>query len=644
MAPSAEPRDKILPEADDPVRMARDALVRQLERAAEAGLLDLAPDAAEGAQALTEARPEPEPLDAPLPDVALLPRLTPAPTGAGRSVLSPGAAKSEPSEMSTAEVAVPPAAAPAKAPDLEAAAASLLAHLTAREPVAEPPVPDAAKESCVEEIALDVRLWPQASGDLAGALGQMRRALYTESDELDPDAVRDLARLYITVGFGREAAVLLESAGLTARPEPLHDLSMLVEGRSPGAGAPILAADGCGGRVLMWRAVAGAEPLDRNEPSWPMIQENLMELPPRLRRLVGQELARQALLSDRPGAARELIDLLDRTPGDAPQMETRVRAALAISRGEAEFALTLIAPEIERRASPDPETLLLHARATLAAGTVPDTTVMTMLDTAIPGYDSVAPVGRALRLVRAQLEAAAGRPSAALDMVQQVLTASGGTNPDALETGRHILQDLPPEARSGPLGARLILAHRNLLTDGAESQTLRLAYASALIEGGLPNAALTLLATPRVLQDRKTRLIAAQAHMSLGEDDQVFRLLDGLKGSSAARLRSAIYWRAGDMAAAHGELAALAESDGERNVAALLAGEWDALDVDAVAEFYAPLAAYAAEQAQTAALSGEVAGGEDRTASSLPTLIAAQNALAEARRLREAFTVAGPES
>ena len=84
--------------------------------------------------------------------------------------------------------------------------------------------------------------------------------------------------------------VSLDSAGLAEQPEPLHDLSMLVEGRPPAPDGAILAAAGCAGRVVMWRAVAGVESLDSDAPAWPAIRAGLMELPPRLRRVVGQEL------------------------------------------------------------------------------------------------------------------------------------------------------------------------------------------------------------------------------------------------------------------------------------------------------------------------------------------------------------------
>lgn len=653
---AADADEATLPPADDPVRLARDALVRQLERAAAEGLVEFAPDATEAARALTAVRSEPQPLDERLLKPALLPRLTPAPVDGDPRLLNPSAAApipelnvvdEEPAEPVFAESSAPPPDAGVQsmpeAADPGAAAESMLAHLIAREPVAAPRT-SAKSRACLSDATLDVRRWPQADGDLAGALGEKRRALYTDSGDLAPDAVRDLARLYITVGFGREAALLLETTGLASGAEPLHDLSMLVEGRPAAVSGPILAAEGCTGRVQMWRAVAGAEPLDSDAPAWTTIREGLMELPPRLRRLVGQELARQALLGDRPSTARAVIDLLDRTPGAEPDIETRVRAALAVARGEAEYALTLIAPEIEGHASPDPEALLLHARATLAAGTAPDPAVMTMLDTAIPGYDAGAPVGRALQLVRARLEFASGHPAGALDMVQKVLAASGGTNPDAIETGREILAGLPADLRSGPVGAQLILAHGNLLDKGAESRALRLSYADALIQGGLPNAALKLLSTPRVLQDREMRLVAAQAQMMLGEDDEVFRLLDGLKGPAEARMRATIYRRAGDMAAAHAELATLEGADADRNATALLAREWDRLNAEVVAPPYAPLAAYAAAEADPGSGTGEGAAAEAAAATHLPTLDAAYAALAEARRLREAFGVAGPES
>ena len=122
----------------------------------------------------------------------------------------------------------------------------------ARAQAAEAAVPAA----CIPDDRLDVGGWSNGLA-LAAQLPPLRRQLVGEFDQPRPQAVRDLARLYIHFGFGAEAEAVLASFAAAELEDRalLVDLARAVEGRPADPGRP---ARGRGPLPRPPRALAGA--------------------------------------------------------------------------------------------------------------------------------------------------------------------------------------------------------------------------------------------------------------------------------------------------------------------------------------------------------------------------------------------------
>lgn len=548
------------PLAEDPVIAARRALVQQLDRAVAQGLLSLAPVVDTIDPALTETAILADDPIATLPSPVLAPSLT-----ASTKPAVPAAADLQPDPV----------------PNPSSEHISVRQGLTSRTPEAVPTTQAAATpKTCQIEGPLNTTQWPKVQGDVTALIGQYRLALVDPSGAVDPSAVARLAQFYIALGFGREAEALLRSVEPQfAQTALLSDLARVVEGRAVAAAGPLVQAQGCTGRSLLWRAAAGLDTVTPEDDEWTTLTTTLMDLPPVMRRLLGQNLARAALQQGQAKAARAITELLDRTPGPQTQAEIRLRAALALAGGAADAALAQTTPLLARATNPDPETLLIHARALIAQGSPADADALTALDTSIGVLSERDPMGELLRLARAELFALGGQPLAGL----AVLRALPG---DTLEArarirgvGRNILANLDPAARATTLGVEAILQSETFLTNDAESRALRLDYAQALIEGGLPNAALTVLNTPPgQLPDRPMRMAAAAAHMAQAAYPSVLSTLEGLTGPQVDTLRAQALFRSGDILAAYRVIESRTPpSMAEREKLALLSGQWDAL-------------------------------------------------------------------
>lgn len=477
--------------APDAVLQAREQLLAQLERAAEEGLLTLAPEV------LTETPPQitsPETAD----------------TGAPRI----------PAEATL------PAFVAELAPDLGA-------HLSVRDPALEsrpePQVADVAIR-CVNDNALNIASWEQP-GPFVSALGAYRRRLVDASGAIQDEVIEDLARLYISVGFGREAGALLSRIRPTSDTAGiLADMARILDGGAPNG--PIRDSAECSGRVDLWRYAAGL-PVGAIGSEGNDLLSSLEELPGVPRKILAATVVRQALAQNRPDLARDVLELLDRTPESGGPAEATVRAAVALDAGDAEKALAVIAPYLDGVPTPAPDLLLVQAQAMLSTGDPVPEAILSAMDQAIAVMPDQTGLARQMRLARISAEAARGRPVEALRALRQI----GVGDPASQEVGLKILENLSDDARDDMAGIVSALENRDLL-NGHAAEKVRLAYADTLTKGGLPNAVETLLLAKNGIPDAETSLAIARARMRTSDPTGALALLSEVSGAEAATIRA----------------------------------------------------------------------------------------------------------
>lgn len=141
---------------------------------------------------------------------------------------------------------------------------------------------------CFPDSEVDLAAWGDTT-DIS-TIGKLRHAAYGENGEITPDGAKDLARFYIALGFGAEAAVAARFMESGSQRDLLLALAEIVDHRA--SAAPIL--DGqiyCRGQVALWAALA--RPIRRNEvpDSIDVILSTFSALSPHLRAHFGPVLA-----------------------------------------------------------------------------------------------------------------------------------------------------------------------------------------------------------------------------------------------------------------------------------------------------------------------------------------------------------------
>jgi len=343
--PARDGQDRVAGDPAPGLVAARDRLIRQLERAADAGLITLAPapdapperDAAPAAAQHSQSAEDPAPREAPrgAPDAA--PAITAEPDpdasdriappdpripGVGmaraRRLSEPEARTSDPGEARERRTAGPPRGI-ARAED---------------NPVC---YPDSAFE-------LPGRMGPAA---LSRRVGMLRRHLIGEFDRPNRAAAVALARLYLAHRMGAEARLALASFAPAASATPLlATLSHLVDGAAPPPGHALSRSD-CRGRHRLWHALARAL---AGKPAQAVAAAQtagraLERMDPGLRAPVATALGHAAAEIEDWTAAHRFAALVERSrlPGrPARPDEALLQARLARRDGDAERAAALL--------------------------------------------------------------------------------------------------------------------------------------------------------------------------------------------------------------------------------------------------------------------------------------------------------------
>ncbi|NDW32021.1 hypothetical protein [Salipiger sp. PrR007] len=198
------------------------------------------------------------------------------------------------------------------------------------------------QRACVEDRRLDLPGWFGEEGEAAAVarLGALRSRLLGEFDRIDTQVQRDLARLYISLGFGAEARALLRLENDI--PDPvLMTLATLTEGGADPAGV-FAGQSECPGRAALW-AVLGARGLpDTAQIAVPAIMATFEELPLGLRRILGPRLSERLAEEGEFDAARNVLSRLARALGRVTEEMQLAAARIARATGATAEAETLL--------------------------------------------------------------------------------------------------------------------------------------------------------------------------------------------------------------------------------------------------------------------------------------------------------------
>ncbi|QHQ36810.1 tetratricopeptide repeat protein [Algicella marina] len=664
----SDDQDMAEPITDSPqiaaLEAARESLVTQLNRAAEEGLLDLADPPApeffvpttpnvttrEEAHADLEMMPanqDGSPIsDQDLPQV----KAEPSEREKQKSALAPpgpGHAKAE-------KVATEPAESSAKrnpqpemvpTPPTGSAGAPVnpddqMEIRTPIQDVAEENRQRAAARACPNDAVLDVRSW-QAETAVSEEIGRLRRLMVSDYGTLDAAVVRDLARFYISLGFGREAEYVTRLLPSPSAEEAdlLMEIARIIEGRPHTDDGVLAKGADCHGRFTLWRAVAGLEHLEPGEDRTEAIIGAFAELPAGLRRLAGAEIIRHALANDGAEHAELITRILDRTPGEQSASEKVVRAQVTAELGQAAKAVanldlspTEAGAEAERL-----NVMMLRARSHIESGNTVSEELIADFESLRRQYRGTASATD-IDLTLARLEFLSRHPDRGFKRLRAIVDANPDQAEELRQIGRDGLHFLDEEMMRPSEYLSLVLANADMLDGGAESLALRNALVRKLMDMSLPNAALDLLEAEPVLPRKADRLLHAEALIDTGRAADALSVLDGVSDQAAARLRADAYLQLGALESAYASLEPLPEEDRDRNTLALLTRDGAGVSEIGLDQALAPLSAALFYTDDAAAAT--VPTSESDAADALLTLAKMQRQLRESSMLREALNSA----
>jgi hypothetical protein len=404
-------------------------------------------------------------------------------------------------------------------------AAPAAANLRLRLPGEEAWLPrEAPPESdCPEDAAFDAAGWGPGDSGAAEAISALRLALSEDIDAVDEDTALQLARLYISLGFGAEARAVLDAMA-PRHPETarLSAMAHLVDGEPAPRGSLDRLAE-CPGRAQLWVALATGTATESEA-----VMVAVSELPLALRRHV----------------APRLIDIF-LSAGDAATAGA-IRAAIDRAAGPhgAPFDLAAAQIDMEREAPASLRTI-----RELASDTTPssDDALTVLLEVAHERGEAVDPASIALAETRA--DDLQGTPAGA--RLQTGLIRALLRMGDFGEAATRLTSDgVPAEATAtlaaeffsalserGPDEAVLIHAAglRDTLSGLVRDNTAGAALASRLLDLDLPLLARDYL--PDVPADAATAALTARLHLQTGDPAAALAALDRIGGAEPDHLR-----------------------------------------------------------------------------------------------------------
>ncbi len=424
-------------------------------------------------------------------------------------------------------------------------------------------------EECFASEIVDVANWGPARNE--SPFANLRTRLVGEFDKPDPAAVEALIRRYLYFGFGAEARQVLDAWDTDLAHRQLYsDLAALIDNR-PVEGSELKGQSSCETDIALWALLAA--------PQWPAAPEinrkavsrAFSALPPHLRRLLGPRLADGFIGQGDLEMAATLRDQILRAPGDAGE-ETRIlEAHLAEAEGrlnESQAELTDIARsggvyEAEALAS------LIETR--LEAGEALDDDTALLADAMAVEYQDTE---AGSRLLKAAVKAiiATGHPRLAFERIEDA-ASGGGLDPADIRVFR---SDAHAANAKGSDDVEFLKLYNEYgpLPEGQEAAVRRahVAVAQRLVDLGLPETALNELnAVPG--EGHELALLRSRALLAMDRGDEALRILSGIEGEKADRLRIQALEQTGRFAEA-ARLQARLDPGAEAARLAWQAGDW----------------------------------------------------------------------
>lgn len=432
---------------------------------------------------------------------------------------------------------------------------------------------DDESELCLPEEGIAVYNWGNESS-FADQLGPLRGALVREFDDVNPASVLALAKLYIFFGFGVEAKAMIEIMPEDRlKPEKrtiLNALADLVEGETLPINHPFSGQQICDGDTALWSVLADGD--IRKGANTDAVQQAFSRLPVHLRVHLGPKVSSYFSEAEQYHVAEAILRSVNRTGVDHVPELNMAEAAIADLAGDTEKAAEKLTEAVAERTENTPVALieliaLSYKEGKALSPDVPDV---------VASYEHEnrdGELGAELRKAEITALALTGRFHDAFQALKDLSNRDGpAARTAALDPLMNLLTDRADDVTF--LQYALVFAMQSTASEAAPvADTI----ARRLLDLGFAEQAMSLLKKLALEpENEKRREMLAEAALALNKPQRALVELMGLDSTEANRLRAEALWRNGEYGRS-GEYMQVAE---DKNAAAR--GFWHSEDLDAI--------------------------------------------------------------
>ncbi len=418
---------------------------------------------------------------------------------------------------------------------------------------------------CLSPERLALASWVTQEDPFAD-LSMRRQELFGEFDRPNPNAIRELSKAYLYLGFGAEAKATerLHPDG----PDPvLMGLAEILDGGRAAAGR-LVGMTGCDGPAALW-SLLGSESLPETaQIDTKAIVRAFEDLPRHLRSSLGPRLVERLAEEGRRDAAREVVVRLERMLGGSNDEISLATARIDALDGAIAEAQSILAELASRQSSVTAEAVVDSLQLVAQTdGTVSGDLVE--LSGALASEYREQEQGPALWLSHMRALVA----SSAFETAFDTLSGAQGMPEGIISAAATELFSALAQDADDLSFLKLAILHGNIAAEVPDEEP-HYALADRFLDLGFPDEA--SVALDRGGDRRKDRLLRAEILLAQGEAERAEVALTGVTGEDADGLRAQARAAMGDHDFAKRIFTDLGA--GERALdAAWLAGDWQRL-------------------------------------------------------------------
>ncbi|MEN9061215.1 hypothetical protein [Ponticoccus litoralis] len=423
--------------------------------------------------------------------------------------------------------------------------------------------------SCISDESLRVAQWVAPGRDINAVLAHRRGLVFGEFDRIDEAALVSYAKSLLHFGFGAEARATLNLSADDGT-EALKALSYLMDHRSDPTGL-FGGQTNCPGDAALWAVIALPEDPGSHLVDTAAVLRGYESLPIHLREHLGPVLANRLSGAGYPGAARDVLNRLQRSKGEETDSIALGRAQLDLHQGNLGAAEAPLRSLATGAGPESPEAVLASIELARTAGKP------------VPGYLVELADAFSVEFRNSEEGPEFWKAHVTALLLNDAFQAAHDRISDA--DGTYVPEDVMGAMRNVAVEAVveraddltfLKLAMRDLQTGfrPARDRTV-LAIAQRFPATGLPDAALNQLAMipSASLVGPEAAILRAGALLDLGRHEEAEIILIGQTGEEVTRLRAELRDHMGDHELAGRMYSELGEEALARQ-AAWLSGDW----------------------------------------------------------------------